>query len=102
LPLLREAWDATATASYGQALAIVYEAQGRPLSLLGVARRLAASEPGPGSDWMLARAYAAADRPDSALAVLARLLKAPGVGDMPGVRYLRASLLFDRGLYKES
>jgi tetratricopeptide (TPR) repeat protein len=102
LPLLREAWEETGTPAYGQALAIVYEAQDRPLSLLDVARSLAEAEPGPGADWMLARAYAGADRPDSALIVSERLLKDPDAGDLPGVRYLRASLLFDRGRYKES
>src|SRR5690606_21984915 len=40
---------------------------------------------------------------DSALAVTARLLKDPAArAAFPGVRYLQASLLFERGRYKES
>lgn len=103
LPVLREAWEATSNAVYGQMLAISYEASGRPLSLLAVARRLAAAHPSPGHDWLLAQAYASADRPDSALRVTARLLKDPKVAAaLPGARYLHASLLFERGRYKES
>jgi Flp pilus assembly protein TadD len=99
-PVLRAAWEETANPQYGQALAALYDSKGRNLSLLEVARRLAILQPDPEHDWMLARAYAAADRPDSALAVCGRLLKAQP--DHPGLRYLQASLLFERGRYKEA
>ncbi len=103
LPLLREAWEATENPAYGRTLAMSYESMDLPLSLLAVSRRLAAAHPSPGHDWLLARAYASAGRPDSALEVTARLLKDPAArAALPGVRYLQASLLFERGRYKES
>jgi tetratricopeptide (TPR) repeat protein len=100
IPALRAAWEETESPQYGQALAAYYDSKGLDLSLLDVAERLAAQDPAPEFLWMLARAYAGANRPDSALAVSTRLLKLQP--DHPGVRLLHATLLFDRGKYKEA
>jgi len=115
LALLQNAWLKTSRLPYGQALAHYYDGRGLSLSLLETARLLSQVQPGPEQDWLLARAYAAADRPDSALIVTDRLLKslsAPATKDdslsavpdleVEGVRYFRANLLYDRGRYAEA
>jgi tetratricopeptide (TPR) repeat protein len=97
--LLKEAWRETGRAPYGLSLAAYYEGRGLDRSLLEIARALAAQHPAPEHDWLLARAYAAANRPDSALQACARLLK----NDKdPDILYFYAYLLFDRGRYAEA
>jgi predicted Zn-dependent protease len=99
-PVLREAWTKTGRESYGQALAAWLDLRDRPLSFLRVAKELAAKHPSPQHRELLARAYARADRPDSALSACEALLKErPGDLDL---RYFKASLLFDAGRYKEA
>lgn len=100
IPVLAQAWDRTRAPVFGRTLAAHYEAAGLNLSLLTTARSLAESEPGPEQDALLARAYLVADRPDSALA-LTRTLLARTPGD-EALRFLHASLLFERGRYKEA
>jgi tetratricopeptide (TPR) repeat protein len=106
VPVLRTAWERTGHPPYGQALAAYYDGKGRRLSMLEVTRRLASLQPAPEHEWLLARAYAAADRPDSALAVTTRLLRllkgAKDQADYPALLYTHASLLFERGRYKEA
>lgn len=97
--LLKEAWRATGRAPYGLALAAYYEGRGLQLSLLEIARALAATQPAPEHDWLLARAYAAASRPDSALALCARLLKK---AKDPEILYFHGYLLLDRGRYAQA
>jgi tetratricopeptide (TPR) repeat protein len=97
--LLKEAWRATGRAPYGLALAAYYEGRGLHRSLLEIARALATTQPAPEHDWLLARAYAAANRPDSALALSARLLKN---GKDPEILYFHGYLLLDQGRYAQA
>jgi tetratricopeptide (TPR) repeat protein len=100
VPALRGAWDETGQANYGRALAGYYDTKGLHQSLLPVAKRLAALEPSKENAWLLARAYAAADRPDQALTVTEILLREEP--ENPGVRMLHTTLLFERGRYREA
>ncbi len=102
IPILEEAWETTRTPMFGLTLAAHYESVGRNLSLLKTARQLAALRPADDleADALLARAYVLADRPDSALIVAARL-RAANPDDV-GLRVMQASLLFERGRYKEA
>jgi tetratricopeptide (TPR) repeat protein len=61
---------------------------------------LAAAESTPENEWLLARAYASADRADSALAVCERILKRDPADAR--VLYFYTYLLFDRGRYPEA
>lgn len=100
IPVLAQAWERTRAPVFGRTLAAHYEAAGLNLSLLATARALATFDPGPEQEALLARAYLLADRPDSALA-LTRALLARAPGD-EGLRFLHATLLFERGRYKEA
>lgn len=100
---LERAFAETGEPALGRALAALYESRGRMVSLLPVARALAELEPGPAQEWALARVYAAADRPDSALVITTRLVRryesraARRDPDGAVIRSLHASLLFERG-----
>lgn len=99
-PVLRESWSKTGREGYGQALAAWLDLRDRPLSFLAVAKELAEKHPSPQHRELLARAYARADRPDTALTAARALLKErPEDLDL---RYFAASLLFDAGRYKEA
>jgi len=111
VPVLEDAWDKTRSPLFGMTLAAQYEATARNLSLLRVARALAAQAEervaGKSGDdidretqGLLARAYVLADRPDSALVVIARLRAQEP--DDPGLRVMQVSLLYERGRYKEA
>lgn len=100
IPALRAGWEVTGQPSYGRALAGYYDTKGMELSMLEVAERLASVEPAGENAWLLARAYAVANRPEQALAVTVLLLK--DTPDNAGVRSLQASLLFEVGRYKEA
>ena len=100
LELLKAAWRETARVPYGQALASYYDGRGMPVSLLAVARALVAAEPTPENQWLLARAYASADRADSALMVCEGILERDPTD--ANVLYFYTYLLFDRGRYAEA
>lgn len=99
-PLLRDAWEHTRHPPYGRALAAWYDAEGLPLSVLRVARELAEVDPSPDHDWLLARAYRAGGRPDSALVLYDRLAKEHP--ENTELLHARAVLLFERGRTREA
>ncbi len=100
VPLLQAAWEQERHPHHGRVLAAWYDAEGLPLSVLGVARELAAIDPSPEHDWLLARAYHACDRPDSALVLFERLAKAHP--DNSEIVHSLARVLFERGRYREA